>query len=1340
MSFGQPLWLLLGLLAALLVFLHRQRRAHRAAEVGSLHLWRRLAAEHVPERARRLPRLSAALLLQLLVLGLLALALARPGLGRDPAGGADTLVLLDASRAMRAADVRPDRFTAAARDTARQLGGRVTVLLVGEHVTPLAVNRDDRDAVRRALLSAQATDGLADWATAGRTVQTFQGKAHPRVLAFAAPSTFAAAQAALAGLNAEVRTVGGPLTNAALTRFEVMPGAVGAAWTLRGAARLYGSPGQRTLTVTLDGQPLARRTLTLVPGQEVPFALTFTPGRGGVLRAALDADGLPADDAAQAVLRPTPLPLRVALLGEAAGDVRRALLALPGVVLSPTRTLAADADLVVVTAPGVTGQAVRPTLWLNAPQTSGLPVTPTTWNDRDPLSRGVTWADLTLGAPATPVQPWPDGEALLSGPQGPLIERRGAGGAPEVRVNFPVEAASWTRTPAWPTFLRNVALAAQPDAGERVVPPCTVGEPCPLPPGRPLTGPEGQALGTPNSFTPLRAGVYRVGGEPLAVNRLAGPEADLTAGAGKTALLPRSLTLPSGWPLWSGLLALALVLLLAEGVLAVRAEPALRRGRWGRLRPAQRRMLALHAAAAVLLGLALLNVPLPAPGRPRAAALVLPPDTANPAGLPNITRVWGTAVPRLTPTGAAPARTGDVADAVEFAAATLPAASERTVLLSGDRWPASSRLPDVLAALRGQGVTVHAVRSAGAPALELRALTVPAQVPAGQAFALQAAVRSAQPTTLRVTLRRGATLIVQDTLTVPAGDTRLALPLREDRPGLAGYTLTLRGETAGVEGQAATQVTAPPRVAVVGGDAAARTLLGRALAVQGLQAVPLAPAALGASDLKGLGSVTLLDVPARDLSADIRTALEAWVRRGGHLVIGGGPHAFGPGGYLGTPLEALSPLSSRVPRDAPRLALGLLLDKSGSMNETVAGNVTKLDLIKAAALTAAGLLHAQSDVAVIAFDTAPKVAVPLQRADNPARLRAQIGRIEAEGGTVVWRALEAGLKQLQASGASSKHLILLSDGIDGGIFNPDQYEQLVRRIRATGITVSTVSVGSGMHIPLMRDIARWGEGTFHLTQDWRNVPSLLAQDALDQGQPAVTSAPTPVQWPGTDGTGRPQQVGGYTHTSLQPGATLLARTGSGDPLAASWRVGLGRVTALGTQLAGGWVNGWTARPTYPAQLAALIRAEGESGGAPRTLEADGLDLIVRGPGPTLTLDGPAGSRAVALHADGTGGFVGRLETPGAGGYSTPDAALGLPAPVRDPALLQRIVAATGGGWLDTPALPAASGRGWAWRPAWPAFALLALLAFLLGLAFRSLPEGRFRFPRAAWFPVRQRRG
>ena len=92
-----------------------------------------------------------------------------------------------------------------------------------------------------------------------------------------------------------------------------------------------------------------------------------------------------------------------------------------------------------------------------------------------------------------------------------------------------------------------------------------------------------------------------------------------------------------------------------------------------------------------------------------------------------------------------------------------------------------------------------------------------------------------------------------------------------------------------------------------------------------------------------------------------------------------------------------------------------------------------------------------------------------------------------------------------------------------------------------------------MHVPLMRSIAEWGEGTFSVTQDWNDVTSLLAQDTLSQGLPAVAVGSAALRW--QDDLSAASMVGGFVRTSLKPGATLLANTGDSagktNPLAAS---------------------------------------------------------------------------------------------------------------------------------------------------------------------------------------------
>ena len=1292
MTLAQPGWLLLALLLGVLVYFHRQRRAARVAEVGNLHLWRRLALES-SSRARPRVRVSAALLLQGAALLLVALALARPG-SPTPARSGEVVVVIDAGRAMQATDVGPDRFRAATRAAARDLRGQSTVLLVADVPRPLAVQRADVAGIRAALDAAQASDGQPDWTAAARQLRAVTGSNSVPVIVYTSPGERGRAVQALAGLNPDVRTVGTSAANAAISALTVTPGTAGAPWTVTGRVRQSGPAGTRTVTVALDDVPLAERTLALAQDGDSAFSVRFTPGTGGVLSARLDtADVLAADDVDQVVLRPTPTPLRVTLVGPATASddpVRRVLAALPGAVVTSVRTLpaAGTADLLVVTgsAPADLPDDVAPvSVWLPTAGTSTSPDAVLGWAAGDPLGSGVAWSDLgRVSRVAVPA--WTGASALLTGTAGPLIQVRRTAGHTAVRIALSPASGGWTDSPAFPVLFARLAAVARPEAGVQVVPPCGVGLPCALPAGRDLQFPDGSVRrGVGESFVPWQAGLYRVGGQPLAVTRLAGDDADLRA-TDTTSASPAPTAGP-GWrsrlgAAWRGLLLLALLAVLAELAVLLRGEPALRRRRWAGLTPPQRRMLVLHAASAVLLLLAALDVKLPGPATPPRPVTVTPADSP------------------------------DLAAALEVAAARMPAGTPAQLRVPGDPWTASARVPEVLARLRQQGVEVQVVPAAAPPPLTITAFDTPGAAQPGQAFTAQLVLTAREAGTVRLRLRRGQTPLLDGPVAVQAGLNRLALPLREAVPGLAGYTLnaTMDGQPP-MQAVSATRIGEPRPVLIIGAAGAARDALARALAVQGLASRAVTPDRLSAADVQASARTVLLDTPAGALPPPLRAALTGRVEAGGHVLIAGAAQAFGPGGYVGTSLEGLSPLSGRVPRDLPRLALALVLDKSGSMNEAVGGGVTKLDLIKSAALNSALLLSSQSEVTVIAFDSSPKIAVPLTRATDTAVIRAQISRIEAEGGTVVKRALDAALKELQKSGASRKHLILLTDGVDGGIFSPDEYRRQIRRMRATGITLSTVSVGSGMHVPLMRSMAGWGESRFAQAQDWRDVPSLMARDTLNLGESAVRTGAFAARWPG----GPAFTTGQYARTTLKPGATPLGVVGSGpdaDPLAATWRVGLGSVTALALHptAAGSGVGAWR---DFPARLAPLIRGTPLPGveAARVTVTRDGADLVVTAPTSRVTLDTPVGAWPVALQGSAGRTYTARLYAPPPGGYSAPDAAAGLPTVTRDVASLGLTGLPSGG----------RGAPGWALRSAWPVLAILAVLAFLTGLALRYLP-------------------
>ncbi|MFO7637994.1 MAG: VWA domain-containing protein [bacterium] len=150
---GEPvyLWLMTALpaLAVLLFLLTRAKRRRLARLVGA-----GLLPRLVPEQARWLEQLRNLLLV--LALGFLLLAAARPKWGEElqlyQGRGIDVVVALDASKSMRAEDVKPDRLARAKAEIAALLddlrGNAVGIVAFAGEALALCPLTPDVDAAR----------------------------------------------------------------------------------------------------------------------------------------------------------------------------------------------------------------------------------------------------------------------------------------------------------------------------------------------------------------------------------------------------------------------------------------------------------------------------------------------------------------------------------------------------------------------------------------------------------------------------------------------------------------------------------------------------------------------------------------------------------------------------------------------------------------------------------------------------------------------------------------------------------------------------------------------------------------------------------------------------------------------------------------------------------------------------------------------------------------------------------------------------------------------------------------------------------------------------------------
>jgi uncharacterized protein YegL len=249
-----------------------------------------------------------------------------------------------------------------------------------------------------------------------------------------------------------------------------------------------------------------------------------------------------------------------------------------------------------------------------------------------------------------------------------------------------------------------------------------------------------------------------------------------------------------------------------------------------------------------------------------------------------------------------------------------------------------------------------------------------------------------------------------------------------------------------------------------------------------------------------------MTVPAIDLTTLQQELIEKAVAEHGRgLLVLGGENSFGPGGYYETPLERISPLSSRVPRDAPRVALVFVLDRSGSMQRNE-GGATRLEIAKQATVSAIRLLHQESLIAIVAFDSEAKVLLPLQPAKDSTAVTRALRELEPGGGTAIHPGLVEALRQLEGVDAMAKHIVVMSDGLT----QPGDFPGILKAISDRGISVSTVAIGEGADPVRLEEIARIGKGAFHATQDFKALPSILSQEALLlSGKPVEERLTTP---------------------------------------------------------------------------------------------------------------------------------------------------------------------------------------------------------------------------------------
>ncbi len=502
------LWLL-GLMAPLVLLYILKIRRERL-RIPSTWLWAVAQRDLLAKSPFKRLIVQLPLILQLLVLLLLGLCLARPATRGGSIVGDHVAIVIDASASMSATDAqgkqRMDLGRQAAHDLLRALGPGSDALVIeagrdARVASPLDRDKRRLDAAIDRIVARDVEGDLGrSVAIAADRLRQLPGKKRIVVVtdgALARPEGLAEAS-----IPVDLVTVGSPVDNVGVVRVDVRSGVDPATKQdqVQAFAMLQSfATAPRDVFVTLRQkgvvQTITSRKLRLLPNERAPVVLTFEPTRGdlgtGLIVEISPGDALAADDRAFGRVPPgRRLPV---VLAPAEGNawVKRALDADPdvellGATLAGLSTADVPADaLVVVDGACPEGVPGSDLVILNPPAgrcrnavVGKLVEKPqiTSWAESDARLRFVGLDGVTLLS-AHRIEVEGPTDTLISASEGVIASDISGPGRTGTLLGFDVGDSTWPLKASFVLFVRNLVEQARTHRQSGITGPAKTGEP-----------------------------------------------------------------------------------------------------------------------------------------------------------------------------------------------------------------------------------------------------------------------------------------------------------------------------------------------------------------------------------------------------------------------------------------------------------------------------------------------------------------------------------------------------------------------------------------------------------------------------------------------------------------------------------------------------------------------------------------------------------------------------------------------------------------------------------------------------------------------------------------------
>ncbi|MGB8362739.1 MAG: VWA domain-containing protein, partial [Acidimicrobiia bacterium] len=1201
-------------------------------------------------------RWSLLLILQLLAVVLLALALARPAVLEQAELADHTVFIIDASGSMASIDGDPDRLATAvarAEDLRSELpdAGIASLIIASSQPAVLVSQSADADEFRRAVETVRTNAGQADYESAFALAESLVLPDRQTGFVLISDGRLDETEQRLAPLGTRFESVGRTDTNRAITGLSVNsgPGGLQARVTVESTG---GPDAVQVLRLDVDGTTVLSKEIE-IPGGGVVEETVELPA-GSRVAAYLDGQDLLAYDNQRFVGAPVLGELKARILGESTFFVEELLSAMPEIDtdVAPGE----DVDFEIYAGVPVPAAATVPFIAIDSPGGApGIVATgridnpiPTLVADH-PILDDIDVSRLAIAeAQALEVT---TGEVVLGAPGAPLIVESETGGIPFYYIAFTLEQSNLPIDIAFPII--GARMVGGLATSEGVADALTVGEALPIgTSGGTVTDPRGNTTvissGDSEPIADIAGfwNIQRIDGEPfdVAVN------ADIAESAlAPVAVLPEIRPAPGGATAVDATTTIArtllpwviaaLLLVLAVELYVSFKNKGVPKGQW-------RVGLAVRAVIVALLVLALVDPPFRTSSDEVTTVFVVDVSASMGDSAKEAARSWvesaltdsqggswavvefGDDARVGTPLGTEPYRgaRGVEADATNLARALrlgeslLTGETRQRIVLVSDGRSNTGDLQAELDRLKTLGVVVdvHTVSGAVLNDAAVAGLDMPSSVSAGESFDIVVEILSTVTATAQVELSDDEGIVDTREIALDPGSNYATFTVEAGDSGLQQFSARVRlaGDAVSENDshRAGVEVRGPASVLIVEGTEDDGEILQDVLESRGLvvERVPVADIP-GIEEMAVHRAVVMVDVSQHDLTdTDVET-LGTFVRDLGRgMIVVGGTHSYGLGGYRDTPFEALLPLDAEPPdtqREA-QIAEVLLIDTSESMGachcrengEMIEGGVNKTDISKAGALRAIDALSSDDEVGLLAFSGTSDWVVPLQPLPSMETMENGVSRLRPFGETHIVPAFQEAVSELLASDKELKHIILFTDGftteLDLGaeFVGAPMTANLLSAVEDAvdqGITVSVVGTGEGA-IPALEDLAAAGNGRFYPGRDLDEIPEIFVKEAriaarsfINEGEfyPVVTSTAQAVR----DIAASPAILG-YVATSPKPTADVQLRIGElSDPLLASWRVGLGKVTAWTSDGGDKWGAAWASWDGYGDFWSALVR-------------------------------------------------------------------------------------------------------------------------------------------------------